>query len=142
MAESRFIHCELRPEPCRSRFAAIIEKSASGVIVMDDEGTVRFANPAAGKLLGCPVRELLGAPGDFLRTEAGLGEIVIDREDGPAVAAEVRMVEAEWGDKTATLAFLRDITDRKSAEDALKAAMARLEEEKGRFEAIVGAIGD
>lgn len=138
MAETRFIHCELRPEPCRSRFATIVEKSTSGVIVMDDVGTVRFANPAAEKLLGRSAHELLGAPGDFLCA----GEIIIDRKDSPAVAAEVRMVEAEWGDKTATLAFLRDITDCRSTEAVLRAAVARLEEEKSQFEAIIGAVGD
>lgn len=142
MPETNFIHCDLQPEPCRSHFARIIEKSASGVIVIDDKGMVRFLNHAAEKLLGRPGCDLLGAPGDFLFPADDDGELIFHRQDGSAVAAEIRLVETEWGGKTAKLAFMRDVTDCKRTEDALKTAILKLEEEKSRSEAIIAAIGD
>ncbi|HEY6871353.1 MAG TPA: diguanylate cyclase [Geobacteraceae bacterium] len=142
MPKPHFIHCDLQSEPCRSRYAKIIEKSINGIIVMDGNGTVRFANHAAVELLGRPVDELLGKPGDFLCDGADGGELFIGGEDRAAVAAEIRMVETEWGDETARLAFMRDVTERRRTEEALKATISRLEEEKARFEAIIAAIGD
>jgi diguanylate cyclase (GGDEF)-like protein len=140
MPETHCIHCDLQPQPCRSRFAKILEQCASGVIVIDAKGVVRFVNDAAEKFLGRPVTDLLGTSGDFLFPEGG--ELIFHRQDGSAVAAEIRMVETEWGDETAQLAFLRDVTDRKRTEDALKAAISKLEEEKAKSEAIIAAIGD
>ncbi len=136
------INCELRSGQCRSGFAHIIEKSVNGVVVLDEQGTVRYVNQAARQLLGRPADELLGVPGAFLLAMADTGETVLPREDGGSVAAEVQVVETEWGDETASIAFLRDITDRKRTEEALRAATVNLEEEKKRCEAIVAAIGD
>ncbi|MCM2356688.1 MAG: diguanylate cyclase [Geobacteraceae bacterium] len=136
------MHCDQQQAPCRSRFAEIVDKSINGVIVLDGAGVVKFANQAAGKLLGRPAPELLGKPGELLWGEGADGELLIAREDGETVAAEIRMVETGWGEGTSRLAFLRDITDRRRTEEALKTAIARLEEEKSKSEAIIAAIGD
>jgi len=142
MPEDYFVHCELRSGPCRSRFSNIIEKSVNGVIVMDEQGLVRFINQTAQRLLGRPAVELLGQPGNFLLAMTDAGESVLHGEDGSSVTAEIQMVETDWGGEAASLAFLRDITDRKRTEEALRTATAKLEEEKNRCEAIVAAIGD
>jgi diguanylate cyclase (GGDEF)-like protein/PAS domain S-box-containing protein len=142
MSEDYFVHCELRSGPCQSRFSHIIEKSVNGIVVFDDNGSVRFVNQAAETLLGRPAVELLGKPGDFIQAMADAGEWVVAREDGGSIAAEIQMVATDWDGETGSLAFLRDITDRKRSEDALKAAIARLEAEKSKCEAIVAAIGD
>jgi diguanylate cyclase (GGDEF)-like protein len=142
MTEARFMQCDLQPEPCRSRFAKIIEKSTSGVIVTDGDGVVRFVNHAACELLGRPVGELLGRSAEFLFNEVDGGELVIDRDGRMAVAVETRTMETEWGDETARLTFLRDITDQKRTEESLRATISKLEDEKSRLEAIIAAIGD
>ncbi len=142
MPETHCIHCDLQSEPCRSSFAKIIEKCASGAIVIDAKGMVRFVNHAAEKLLGRPVWDLLGISGDFLYPAGDDGELIFHRQDGSAVAAEIRMVETEWGGETAKLVFLRDVTDRKCTEDALRTAILKLEEENSKSEAIIAAIGD
>lgn len=142
MSEDYFVHCELRSGPCRSRFSHIIEKSVNGVVVMDEQGMVRFVNQTAQRLLGRQAGELLGQPGNFLLAMADAGETVLPGEDGESLTAEVQMVATDWGGEAASLAFLRDITDRKRTEEALRAATANLEEEKKKCEAIVAAIGD
>ena len=140
MPETHCIHCNLQPQPCRSSFAKILEQCPSGVIVIDANGMVRFVNDAAEKLFGRPVWDLLGASGDFLFPEGG--ELLFQRQDGSAVVAEIQQVETEWGGETAQLVYLRDVSDRKRTEDALKAAILKLEEENAKSEAIIAAIGD
>lgn len=58
--------------------------------------------------------------------------------DSAAIATGIRIVEAGSGDNAARLAFMRDITD---PEGSLNYVIARLEDEKPRFEAIIDAIG-
>jgi diguanylate cyclase (GGDEF)-like protein/PAS domain S-box-containing protein len=142
MSEKHFVHCELRSGPCQSRFSRIIDQNVNGVVVVDEDGKVLFANQAAETLLGRPARELLGTPGNFILAKADAGELVITREDGESVATEIHVVETDWGGESASLAFLRDITERKRTEDALRATILQLEEEKARLEAIIAAIGD
>ena len=142
MSEDTFVHCELRSGPCRSRFAHIIEKSTNGVVVIDEKGMVRFANRSAEKLLRRSAGELVGQSGNLILAMAVVGEWVVATEDGVSITAEVNMVETDWDGETASLVFLRDITDRKRSEEALRTAAAKLEEEKSKCEAIVAAIGD
>lgn len=116
--------------------------SIDGVIVLDENGVVKFVNHAAERLLGRPASELLGKSGDFLRAVADGGELVIHREGNEAVVTEIGMVETERCGEPCTLAFLRNSADHGCTEQALTAAIARLEEEKARSDAIIAAIGD
>jgi diguanylate cyclase (GGDEF)-like protein len=142
MPGKNFVQCNQQPGPCHSRSAKIIEKSVYGIVVFNGEGVVQFANQAAEKLLGKQPGELMGKAGDFPWTEADGGEFVIHHEDCGSVSAEVRMVDTEWEGKKVRVAFLQDISDYKRTEEALKAAISRLEEEKSLSEAIIAAIGD
>jgi signal transduction histidine kinase len=56
-------------------------------------------------------------------------EIGITRLDGDVGIAEMRVVYTEWEGKNSYLAMLRDITDRKHAENELKKHQEHLEEE-------------
>lgn len=141
MPEKHFMQCDQQSEPCRSRFARVIENSVNGVIVFDGNGVVRYANRAAELLLGQPAGELFGTK-DFPWAECDSGELLIRHDNRRTVTAEVRVVHAEWDGEATRLAFLRDITDQKRTEEALKTAIARLAEEKSKSEAIIAAIGD
>ncbi|MEG4441962.1 PAS domain S-box protein [Microcoleus sp. AT9_B5] len=128
-----------------SRFRNAIEKNADGIAIVNKRGLICFANPSAEALFNCKAEELLGqaffgnlvvqvsacdlematdiipqvgkteAPGTrFVQTE-----VEAIRKHKANAVVEMRVVETEWDGEMAYLATLRDITDRKRAEEML-----------------------
>ncbi|MFP5264764.1 MAG: ATP-binding protein [Blastocatellia bacterium] len=101
---------------CEARFRNVINKNADGIIIVDSAGVVRFVNRAAESLFGRAAGELMGVALGFPIVDGETTEIDIIRRGGEAVTAEMRVVETEWEGEAAHLASLRDITERKRAE--------------------------
>jgi len=97
------------------RFRDVIEGNADAIVVVDGDGIVRFANVAATKLFGRGVEELIGAPFGFPLLVDDTVEIDVVASYGSRTA-EMRIVESHWEGQAAYIASLRDITDRKLAE--------------------------
>src|SRR5580765_8385063 len=97
------------------RFRDVIEANADAIVVVDDEGVVRFANGAATKLFGRSVVELIGAPFGFPVVADETTEIDVVAPSGSRTA-EMRIVTSHWEGRPAHIASLRDITERKVAE--------------------------
>jgi signal transduction histidine kinase/CheY-like chemotaxis protein len=121
-----------------SRFRNLINKNADGIIIVDREGILRFINPAAESLFNHQASELLGTLFGFPVVVGERMEIDVLRAGGETAVAEMRVVETEWEGEPAFLATLRDITDRRRAEEAraqlIKEQAARAEaEEAGRM---------
>ncbi len=97
---------------------AIIESLADGIVIVDSQGLIRFANPAAARLFNRSPSALVGSP---LGTPLVVGETtemeIVRRGEGEVVYAELRVVATEWEGEAAELVSLRDITDRKYAEE-------------------------
>lgn len=101
-------------------FHNIVEKSADGIIVVDKEGVVQFANHAIEALFGRKTEELVGEQFGFPVVGGEVMELDIIRHGKEPGIAEMRVMETEWNDQKAHLALLRDITERKKAEEKLK----------------------
>ncbi|HVG22249.1 MAG TPA: ATP-binding protein [Blastocatellia bacterium] len=99
-----------------ARFRNVINRNADGIIIVDSTGVVRFVNRAAESLFGRGAGELVGVALGFPIVDGETTEIDIIRRGGGTVTAEMRVVETEWEGEAAHLASLRDITDRKRAE--------------------------
>ena len=117
----------------------IIEGTGDAMVVVDREGTVRFANTAAERLFGRSRAEIIGTSFGF---PVGAGESTeVDLSGGRV--AEMRVVDLLWGGEDACLASLRDITERKEAEDAarrlwrMRAAREEGEKERGRLQELL-----
>jgi signal transduction histidine kinase len=95
----------------------IIERLADGIVVVSADGRIRFANPAAERLFGRSTKELVGQEFGFPLSSTEATEIEIVRRGGGVVVAELRLVDAAWEGEPAMLVSLRDVTDRKRAEE-------------------------
>jgi len=90
---------------------SLLERSPDGVLLVTAEGTIRFANPAAESMFGGTKGSLIGKSfGHPVGAEEAPLIKVIDA-DGNLRTAELRVSEAEWDGRPASLVSLRDITD-------------------------------
>ena len=125
-------------QAANANLAELVEKNADAILVLDKEGQVLFANEAAARLFGRSTQDVLevqfGLPsaGD-IATEL---EIVRPSSQEPKYA-DIRFVELTWKGIDGYLATLRDITERKRAEETLKRLNAELEEAKAGLEKAV-----
>jgi signal transduction histidine kinase/CheY-like chemotaxis protein len=98
----------------------LVEKNADGIIVVDEDGIVLFANPAAEQIFGRSSDLLIGSPIGIPLIGGDTTEISIHRRGGDQIDAEIRVVETSWEHRPALLASLRDISARKAMEERLR----------------------
>ncbi len=99
------------------RFRSIIQNAADGIIVVDDDlGMIQFANPAAGELFDREPSALVGSPFGHPIVVGRTTEIDVVRQ-GEARVAELRVMSTEWEGEGAFIISLRDITERRRAEE-------------------------
>jgi len=102
------------------RFRNIIDKSADGVVVLRRNGVITFVNPAAEAMLNRGADELVGQMFGVPTAPGETTQIDVLRRNGPALVAEMRLVETEWEGSPSYLATLRDVTERKRVEEAFR----------------------
>lgn len=118
----------LRQREAMSR--EMVDRSADGIIVLDSDGLIQFANPAAARLAGRPVEALIGMHFGFPAFAGGVSELDLVCEAGRAVPVEMRVSSITWGTES-ILVSLRDITER-----------ARLERERTANTAMLQRLAD
>lgn len=101
-------------------FDKFILQNADGIIVVDQDGIIRFINPAAETILGRSADQLKGHLFGFPVVSGETTELDIICRDGQHFIAEMRVVETEWAGEGVYLASIRDITDRKHLEEQLR----------------------
>src|SRR5437867_3150793 len=146
VSEHRQAEEALRQSQQRSR--AIVETAMDGLITMDHEGRIVDFNPAAEQIFGYRGSEVIGQPladiiipptlreqhrrglAHYLATGEApvLGrrlEIVGQRADGSVIPVELSITQMPGAPMFT--GFLRDITERKQAEQKLQAQLGRLD---------------
>ncbi len=108
-----------------SRFRALIDNNADGILIVDDDGMIRFANPAAGEVFGVEAAALVEAPFGYPLVKGSSTEVSLRHTSGKQVTAEMRVSETQWEGERCHLVSLRDVTRRKRQEEALRASEAR-----------------
>jgi two-component system sensor kinase FixL len=128
----------------------VLEAAPDAMIVVDHQGTLVYVNGEAEKLFGYPRAELLGQPVEVLMPEVYRGghaarrdayvshprtrpmgqalQIVARRRDGGEFPADVKLSPLPTSSGLLVTAAVRDITDRKKAEERLRTYARHLEE--------------
>ena len=110
-----------------ARIRNVLENNTDSIVVVDKDGIVLFANPAAEALFGRKVEEFIGELFGFPIVAGETTEVEIIHYGERLKIGEMRMAETEWEGKPVYLASIRDITDRKEAEEARAASKAYTE---------------
>lgn len=134
-----------------ARFDSIVERAADGIVIIAEDGRIRFANPCAETMFGLDEGELIGRNLGLPVLAGETTEMDIVPQPGrEPIVAELRASATTWDGAPAYIISLRDMTDRKEAEDRaqrllLEQAAREDAEEAGRrfrFLADVGATLD
>jgi signal transduction histidine kinase len=96
---------------------AIVERIPDGIAIVGLDGTILFANPAAEKIFGRPLQKLAGTALGIPTIAGEAAEIEVRQPRGGIVTAELRAADIDWEGRPVRLIALRDISDRKRAEE-------------------------
>lgn len=124
------------------RFLQIFEASPDAILQVDHQGKIVLANSLAGQMFRYPVDELLGrpvddlVPGRFRNRHPGYREhyqakpamrpmgsgldLWAKRSDGGEIPVDITLSPLETKDGPQVMCVIRDITDRKRAEEDLR----------------------
>jgi len=147
------------PGDTQERLRAILETAVEGIITIDERGVIESMNPAAEKIFGFTVAEVIGrnvsclmpSPyrdehdsymANYLRTGhakiIGIGrEVIGQRKDGSLFPMDLAVSEVRLAQRRLFTGFVRDITDRKKAEGKLEELAKSLAEKNKELETIV-----
>jgi two-component system CheB/CheR fusion protein len=98
-------------------FFSLVERNVDGILVIDPLGHILYANQSASHMLGHSSAELVGQPFGVPICPGESTEIGLHVKSEAARFVEMRLVDFYWEGKSALLATLRDITQRKRAQE-------------------------
>src|SRR4051812_13818344 len=118
------------------RFRAVAQAAGEAIVSADDSGTIAYANPAAHRIFGWREDELTGesvavlVPDGLPEAESSSGpaELLARRRDGSRFPAEVSVSSWDVRERTYVTALLRDVSDRRDAQNALRKSEEALRE--------------
>lgn len=134
------------------KYRTIVESARDAIITVDGNGSIVSWNSAAEKIFGYRAAEMMGRHIDTIITEENLEKHdfnrIIDREisimvtdvegvrkDGTRVPVEISVFSWNYMDEKFITAVIRDVTERKMAENAL------IESER-KFRAVFDGVED
>ena len=107
---------------------SIITHLYDGILIVDRDGIVQFANPAAARIFAQPLEALfnhsLGIP--ILTSDKALLDFIYP--NGKLGVAEITVGKTKWQGETVDIICLRDISDRQQAMQELEAALNKQQE--------------
>jgi PAS domain S-box-containing protein len=135
----------------RARYDAVVDSAPDVILTLDVVGVIQLANPAAQRQFGYAADELLGRHARILFPDydswgpvlvAGTAghpvdlpvEVVACRKDGSPTRLEVSLSRWTSDNRVFVTAILRDINERRAAEEAQRAAAQALAEMNATLE--------
>lgn len=147
-----------------TRLRAIFDNVTDGIIVISPSGVIESFNRGAERLFGHRAEEVAGRGLDMLMPEslavrhnqyvaryvgtgkstvlgAGPRELEARRKDGSAFPVEVSISEMRIGEQSKVIGVVRDVTERRQAEEKMRLAATVLEH-AGEAILVLGPHGD
>jgi PAS domain S-box-containing protein len=145
---SERVQTEARLYESRQKFRGLVESAPDAILIVDHQGKVTFANPQFETVFGYRIGEILGQPHDILLPERlrevhaahranysdaphtrlmGEGlELFGRRKDGSQFPVEIGLSTLQMNQERGVICIVRDISERKRSEDALREREAQL----------------
>jgi len=139
------------------RFRAVAETANDAVVTADSQGNIVYVNPAMERIFGCAAAEVLGQPltqlmperfhdahreglhrflrGGEARVIGKTVELVAKRQDGSEFPIELSLASWKSAEGSYFTGILRDVTERKAAQEQLHGYAAQLETANKELEA-------
>jgi PAS domain S-box-containing protein len=128
-----------------ARYDAVVNSAPDAILTLDAQGVIQLANPAAAREFGYALRELVGlemtvlldAPETWMELWTSIlagsvmhrpMEFTARRKDGSASFLEVSASRWQSDSRIFVTAILRDVNERRAAEEALRHLNQTLEE--------------
>lgn len=108
-------------------FHQVFTNSLDGQLLVNQHGSVLYANPTATRLLGTQRTPLVESYLARPYQPGKLYEWSIPRNDGSILEAEVQCTQTQWDGEPVRLLSLRDICERKTAEKKMRLLQRSLE---------------
>src|SRR6266404_5175729 len=145
------------------RYRIVVETASDAVVSIDESSTILFVNPATSRIFGYDASELIGQPlttlmPDYMRElhKAGFKryldtaerhinwqgtELIALRKNSEEFAVEVSFGELAINGRRLFTGFIRDITERKRAEEKIRQSEMELRQILDFAPQYVGVLG-
>jgi PAS domain S-box-containing protein len=140
------VEAEERLRESEARYRGIVEAAFDGLVITSPDGIIVEANPAAHRMCGYEIGDLIGmdstalihpdslqAARTYTQTVGARGwadvSLTTVRKDGTPVHVEVRGTQFIYRSEVYRLAVVRDVTERVAAETAVREERQRLARE-------------
>lgn len=149
---------ELQLTKSRERYRLLVETMNDGLNIVDQNGTITYANPGFAKILGTTADELIGQQVTSLFNEKNLAifkeqfqkrtdgienpyELGLIRSDGAEVMTMISPKALfEEGKYIGSFSVISDITARKNSESLVQQALLDAEEARDKIDAILFSV--
>ncbi|MGQ7958334.1 EAL domain-containing protein [Pseudomonas sp. SP16.1] len=108
-------------------FRQLLTDNRDALLVIDGEGALRYANPAAERLFAASQRQLLQLRFDLPHISEDLFEWTLQTPSGDELEVEIQLSETDWEGQQVRLLSLRDVGERKESERQLRLLKRSLE---------------
>jgi PAS domain S-box-containing protein len=138
-------------------YRPVLEAAPDGIVVVDGEGVILLANPEVARMSGWSTDDLIGQKIEVLvppearprhvahrdgfagaahsRPMGSNLQLSMTRKDGALVPVEIMLAPVTLGERRATIAFVRDATERRRRQVALEEANAAMNAANKELEA-------
>ncbi len=106
-----------------NKLNTIVTHIKDGILIVDEAGVVKFANPAAAQMFDRSLSDLINRELGLPIVVGKVAELDIIRSRGILGRAEITVGKTEWLDQKVSIVSMRDVSERNQIENKLRIAL-------------------